>query len=106
MPGKKIVWLCLCAFRFVHRRFASRRVSAAGWGKPGIHQFKPNKSSLSPAPSFIVVIVSVTHMAVAHMAVARMATSGRGAPHQRRGWLYPGAGGSAQPIALIFDPGT
>ena len=46
-------------------RFASRRVSAAGWGKPGIHEFKPNKSSLSPAPSFIVVIVIITRMAVA-----------------------------------------
>ena len=65
MLGKKIVWLCLCAFRFVHRRFASRRVSAAGWGKPGIHQFKPKKTSLSPEPSFIVVIVIITRMAVA-----------------------------------------
>ena len=34
-------------------------------GKPGIHQFKPKKSSPSPAPSFIVVIVIITRMAVA-----------------------------------------
>jgi hypothetical protein len=31
----------------------------------GIHQFKPNKSSLSPAPSFLVVVVIITDMAVA-----------------------------------------
>ena len=65
MPGKKTHRLCLCAFRFVHKRFASRRVSAAGGGEPGIHQFKPNKSPPSPAPSFLVVIVIITRMAVA-----------------------------------------
>ena len=44
LPGKSFFGLCLCAFRFAHRHFASRRVSAAGWGKPGIHQFKPRTS--------------------------------------------------------------
>ena len=57
--GRRFV--CLCA----HRRFASRRVSATGGGKLGIHQFKPNKSPPSPAPSFLVVIVIITRMAVA-----------------------------------------
>ena len=42
--GRVFFGLCLCAFRFAHRHFASRRVSAAGWGKPGIHQFKPKEN--------------------------------------------------------------
>ena len=41
------------------------RVSAClGRRFVGIHQFKPKKSSLSPAPSFLVVIVVITRMAV------------------------------------------
>ena len=35
--------------------------------------------------------------------VAEGVTPGRGAPHQRRGWLYVGAGGSVEPIVLVFE---
>ena len=45
--------------------FVWERVSACrGRRFVCIHQFKPNKSSLSPAPSVLVVIVVITRMAV------------------------------------------